>query len=85
MKGKCQYQSKHNDQCKYRVTIGQNDDGDEVAMVSFDKENNVVLKKMLADGESIEDCATVSKDADGFVTIVEKICECPEDHPLNQA
>ena len=80
MKGKCQYRSKHNDECKYHVTMGQNEDGEDVAVVSFDKANNKVLKKLLAEGESIEDCAKVTKGADGYVTIVEKICECPGEH-----
>ncbi|XP_063427422.1 uncharacterized protein LOC134710933 [Mytilus trossulus] len=82
MKGECFYRSIHNNECKYHVTMGKNNFNEDITFASFKTEKGL-LKRQLKPGQKFNNCAKVSLNKDGYVTIVEKICECPKDHPLN--
>ncbi|XP_052105125.1 uncharacterized protein LOC127738077 isoform X2 [Mytilus californianus] len=82
MKGECFYRSIHNNQCKYHVMMGKNNFNEDITIASFKTERGL-LKKQLKKGDKFNNCAKVSLNKNGYVTIVEKICECPKDHPLN--
>lgn len=82
MKGECFYRSMHNNECKYHVTMGKNNFNEDITIASFKTEKGL-LKRQLKPGQRFNNCAKVSLNKNGYVTIVEKICECPKDHPLN--